>query len=188
MGGSSQVYLRNYAFGDDYTGFASVAGRGGLLLVHQVMGGGRPLLALILQVSFTVFEPIDGLRPLRLLGVVGVALFGLVALTALVRLGMDRRLALPPATAMCFLPPFHSPAAWATTWEIGATTSDLSNRAVAEPLAQLVLEQRGIEWPFARIDQVVAQPAPHPRVFVLDTTARRNAIFADTAIRCPRGP
>lgn len=87
--------------------------------MNHVIGGGRPLLALILHLSFGAFEPIDGLRPLRLLGVVGVAVCGLVALTSLVRSGMDRRLALPTAVAMCFLPTFHGPAAWATAWEMG---------------------------------------------------------------------
>lgn len=115
----AQAYLRDYAWGDDYLVLASATGRGGPSIVDHVIAGGRPLLAPILLLSFGLAQSIDGLWLLRLCGTFGVALCGLVALAALTRSGLDRRLALPTSLAVCLLPTFHGPAAWATPWEVG---------------------------------------------------------------------
>lgn len=127
-----------YAFSDTYMVLARALHRD--LWDSQIMMvlGGRPLLALVTSLYFPYVHTIAELRWIRLLGLLGLALFASIYAAMLRRQGVPSALAwgLPVLTAC--LPPFQVYVAWAVcapyTW--AAALAGLAFVALERDLSQ----------------------------------------------------
>ena len=102
-----------YGYADDYY-YLGRALRGTLSspLTAQVEWG-RPTLALLLDVAYSLMRDVGDLRYLRLAGVLGVALLAWLLYRALLTAGLDRLQALLAPLFICAMPSFQVYVAWA---------------------------------------------------------------------------
>ena len=76
----------------------------------------RPLMGLAFELGSDLVNTIDGLRAVRVIGVLGVAAFVGVVIWHLHRWGTTLATAFLVGVSVGFLPPFHGFAGWATTF------------------------------------------------------------------------
>jgi hypothetical protein len=106
-----------YAFEDDYWNLGFFHGLGGVNVWKYSVQDGRPIHALLLLAAFSAVPDIDSLRLLRLVGLAGVVLLGLMLSYALRRAGTGRWLSAGVATSVICLPSFQVYVSWATLFE-----------------------------------------------------------------------
>ena len=104
----------SYGFYDDYANLANtLRGSNGPALLQQIEWG-RPLVAVLLHVAFTLMHGIGDLRYLRLFSILGIAILAWQLNRALIAGGMKRGLALILPILICVMPPFQVFVAWSS--------------------------------------------------------------------------
>jgi hypothetical protein len=111
------VIVVPYAFEDDYWILGRMHGLGGASVWTSASKGGRPLQALLLMGFFSLAPDIDSLRLVRLLGLAGAALVGLLLFYALRRCDLNRWFAAGIAISVTTLPSFQVYVSWAVLFE-----------------------------------------------------------------------
>ena len=101
--------LKRSAWSDDFTIFLEGEYSGAYRYF-------RPLMGLAFEISSDLVNTIDGLRAVRVIGVLGVAAFVGVVIWHLHRWGTTLATAFLVGVSVGFLPPFHGFAGWATTF------------------------------------------------------------------------
>jgi Glucosyl transferase GtrII len=124
----SPALTRQYGLSDDYP---AVAKRlvGSTAERDNMLQGGRPTLAVVADLAFGRVRSVAGLRILRLVGVLGIALLACGLERALRRAGLAPAEALLAALAITTTPPFQVLAAWAVTFPY-AFAAALAGRAL----------------------------------------------------------
>ncbi|ABS28628.1 glucosyltransferase domain-containing protein [Anaeromyxobacter sp. Fw109-5] len=105
--------LATYGFADDFTVLEAAVLR--LASVkHEVIAGGRPTFAFILDASFRWAGTVERLAWLRAAGVSGIAMLACLVYLQLIRRGWSRLEAFSIALAIVAMPAFRLVAFWAT--------------------------------------------------------------------------
>ena len=105
----------SYAFSDDYRHFGSAHGVGGSVWRVEA-GGGRPIQGAQLAGVLALVPDLDSLRYVRLLGLVGVALLGILLYHVLRSRDVGRWLATGIAVSVITLPSSQVYVSWAVLW------------------------------------------------------------------------
>ncbi len=105
--------LANYGYADDFTLLEAAVLRLSNVK-HEVIAGGRPTFAFILDASFRWAGTVERLAWLRAIGVVGIALLACLVYAQLLRRGWTRFEASCVALAVIAMPAFRLVAFWAT--------------------------------------------------------------------------
>jgi hypothetical protein len=108
------VVVVPYGFTDDYWNLGALHGLGGIPPWKFSTQGGRPLHALLLSGAFWLVPDIDSLRLLRLVGICGAALLGILLYHALRKSKVDPWLATGISISVISLPSFQVYVSWAT--------------------------------------------------------------------------
>ncbi|MGO8949644.1 MAG: hypothetical protein ACLQUY_18730 [Ktedonobacterales bacterium] len=107
------VLFIRYGFSDDYTYlYASLTGQMNAA-VYQVVAGGRPLYALLLQLAIPQLSHVSDLWVLRLDSLLGITLFAWVLYQTLLRAGMNQFIAWLIPLFIAMLPAYQVFAGWA---------------------------------------------------------------------------
>jgi hypothetical protein len=103
------LVVRRYAWSDDYPFLTE-------LDAETFLSRGRPVSGLVQFVGFHLVQDIEGLRYLRIVGLLGVCSLVCWIASYLIRLGLAPMTSTLLALSCGFLPTFHSSAAWATSF------------------------------------------------------------------------
>lgn len=105
----------SYAFSDDYRHFGSVHGVGGSVWRAEA-GGGRPIQGAQLVGVLSLVPDLDSLRLVRLFGVLGAMLLGILLYHALRTRDLNRWLATGISVSVITLPSFQVYVSWSVLW------------------------------------------------------------------------
>ena len=112
----SVVVTETYAWTDDYSRLATAVGLLPRASFVEDASGGRPLAGPFMQLGFAAAQSISGLRYLRAISVLGIALLAAMLAVHIKSLGVDSGPALLFAVSAVLLPPFQLYAGWATAY------------------------------------------------------------------------
>lgn len=104
-----------YAFSDDYRHFGSVHGAGGSVWEREAEGG-RPIQGAQLAGVLSLIPDLDSLRLVRLFGLLGAVLLGLLLYFVLSTRGINRWLATGISVSVITLPSFQVYVSWSVLW------------------------------------------------------------------------
>jgi hypothetical protein len=156
---------------------------------------GRPITGVLDFLAYGSLGGVSDLRYLRLVGILGIALFAWLLFRTLLSAGMERRLAIAVPVFACTLPAFQVTADWAILWIVpytccaGGGAFLLANRGIEAPSLRRRMVLLGASVLLLLVALVMYQPAAmifwlfaaiifFTRDTALAQMVRRLAVFA----------